>query len=220
MEEVINNYKFVMEQIRISADQADRNMDEIKLIVVTKKFNSERIKPLLDIGHLHYGENRVQEALDKWPDLLNEYMSTKLSLIGPLQTNKVKIALDLFSSIHTIDRKKIVDKISQYPEKLKKIEELFIQVNLANESQKSGISIGEFDTFYANTEGKLKIDGLMCLPPKEDDASIYFAFLNQMATQKNLQKLSMGMSSDFKDAILFGATHIRVGEAIMGNRVG
>tara|TARA_Y100001970_G_scaffold45169_1_gene56601 strand:- start:1551 stop:2213 length:663 start_codon:yes stop_codon:yes gene_type:complete len=220
MEEIINNYKLIMEQIKASADQADRDMDEIKLIVVTKKFNSENIKPLLDIGHIYYGENRVQEALDKWPDLLNEYMSTKLSLIGPLQTNKVKIALDLFSSIHTIDRKKIVDKISQYPEKLKKIEELFIQVNLANESQKSGISIGEFDTFYANTEGKLKIDGLMCLPPKEDDASIYFAFLNQMATQKNLQKLSMGMSSDFKDAILFGATHIRVGEAIMGNRVG
>ena len=220
MEEIINNYKLIMEQIKASADQADRDMDEIKLIVVTKKFNSENIKPLLDIGHIYYGENRVQEALDKWPDLLNEYMSTKLSLIGPLQTNKVKIALDLFSSIHTIDRKKIVDKISQYPEKLKKIEELFIQVNLANESQKSGISIGEFDTFYTNTEGKLKIDGLMCLPPKEDDASIYFAFLNQMATQKNLQKLSMGMSSDFKDAILFGATHIRVGEAIMGNRVG
>ena len=220
MEEIINNYKLIMEQIKASADQADRDMDEIKLIVVTKKFNSENIKPLLDIGHIYYGENRVQEALDKWPDLLNEYVSTKLSLIGPLQTNKVKIALDLFSSIHTIDRKKIVDKISQYPEKLKKIEELFIQVNLANESQKSGISIGEFDTFYANTEGKLKIDGLMCLPPKEDDASIYFAFLNQMATQKNLQKLSMGMSSDFKDAILFGATHIRVGEAIMGNRVG
>ena len=220
MEEVINNYKFVMEQIRISADQADRNMDEIKLIVVTKKFNSERIKPLLDIGHLHYGENRVQEALDKWPDLLNEYKDINLGLIGPLQTNKVKIALDLFSSIHTIDRKKLVDKIISYPDKLKKIKELFIQVNLADENQKAGISIESFDNFYLSIQENLKIDGLMCLPPKDDDASIYFAFLNQMATKKNLSKLSMGMSSDFKDAILFGATHIRVGEAIMGIRVG
>ena len=198
MEDVVNNYNSIMEQIRISADQADRDLDDIKLIVVTKKFNSEKIKPLLDIGHLYYGENRVQEALDKWPDLLNNYKDINLSLIGPLQTNKVKTALDLFSSIHTIDRKKLVDKIKSYPEKLKKINELFIQVNLGDESQKAGIS--------------------MCLPPKKDDASIYFAFLNQMATQKNLNKLSMGMSSDFKDAILFGATHIRVGEAIMGNR--
>ena len=218
MEDVLNNYNSIMEQIRISADQADRDLDDIKLIVVTKKFNSEKIKPLLDIGHLYYGENRVQEALDKWPDLLNNYKDINLSLIGPLQTNKVKTALDLFSSIHTIDRKKLVDKIKSYPEKLKKINELFIQVNLGDESQKTGISIESFDNFYINAQENLKIDGLMCLPPKKDDASIYFAFLNQMATQKNLNKLSMGMSSDFKDAILFGATHIRVGEAIMGNR--
>ena len=118
----------------------------------------------------------------------------------------------------SIDRKKLVDKIKSYPEKLKKINELFIQVNLGDESQKAGISIESFDNFYINAQENLKIDGLMCLPPKKDDASIYFAFLNQMATQKNLNKLSMGMSSDFKDAILFGATHIRVGEAIMGNR--
>ena len=218
MEDVVNNYNSIMEQIRISADQADRDLDDIKLIVVTKKFNSEKIKPLLDIGHLYYGENRVQEALDKWPDLLNNYKNINLSLIGPLQTNKVKTALDLFSSIHTIDRKKLVDKIKSYPEKLKRINELFIQVNLGDESQKAGISIESFDNFYINAQENLKIDGLMCLPPKKDDAAIYFAFLNQMATQKNLNKLSMGMSSDFKDAILFGATHIRVGEAIMGNR--
>ena len=184
MEDVVNNYNSIMEQIRISADQADRDLDDIKLIVVTKKFNSEKIKPLLDIGHLYYGENRVQEALDKWPDLLNNYKDINLSLIGPLQTNKVKTALDLFSSIHTIDRKKLVDKIKSYPEKLKKINELFIQVNLGDESQKAGISIESFDNFYINAQENLKIDGLMCLPPKKDDASIYFAFLNQMATQK------------------------------------
>ena len=172
MEEIIKNYNTVLEQIRISADEADRNMDEIKLIIVTKKFDVESIKPLLDIGHLYYGENRVQEAKDKWPNLMNEYKNIELNLIGPLQTNKTKIALDLFSSIHTIDRKKLVDKILEYPEKIKKNTELFIQVNLADEKQKTGISIDNFDDFYNDTIKNLKINGLMCLPPKDDDSSI------------------------------------------------
>ena len=220
MEEIIKNYNTVLEQIRISADEADRNMDEIKLIIVTKKFDVESIKPLLDIGHLYYGENRVQEAKDKWPNLMNEYKNIELNLIGPLQTNKTKIALDLFSSIHTIDRKRLVDKILEYPEKIKKNTELFIQVNLADEKQKTGISIDNFDELYNDAIKNLKINGLMCLPPKDDDSSIYFAFLYQMAKKNNLKNLSMGMSSDFKEAILFGSTHIRVGEAIMGDRVG
>ena len=205
MEEIIKNYNTVLEQIRISADEADRNMDEIKLIIVTKKFDVESIKPLLDIGHLYYGENRVQEAKDKWPNLMNEYKNIELNLIGPLQTNKTKIALDLFSSIHTIDRKKLVDKILEYPEKIKENTELFIQVNLADEKQKTGISIDNFDELYNDAIKNLKINGLMCLPPKDDDSSIYFAFLYQMAKKNNLKNLSMGMSSDFKEAILFGA---------------
>jgi len=220
MEKIIHNYNTILEQIRISADDADRNMDEIKLIIVTKKFDVESIKPLLDVGHLYFGENRVQEAKDKWPNLMNEYRNIELNLIGPLQTNKIKIALDLFSSIHTIDRKKLVDKILEYPEKIKENMEFFIQVNLANEKQKTGISIDSFDKFYTHANKNLKINGLMCLPPKDDDSSIYFAFLYQMAKINNLKNLSMGMSSDFKDAILFGATHIRIGEAIMGDRVG
>ena len=220
MEEIIQNYNNILEQIRISADEADRNMDEIKLIIVTKKFDVEIIKPLLDIGHLHYGENRVQEAKDKWPDLINKYKNIELNLIGPLQTNKTKIALDLFSSIHTIDRKKLVDKILEYPEKIKENMEFFIQVNLAEEKQKTGILIDGFDEFYNDASKKININGLMCLPPKDKDSSVYFAFMYQMAKINNLKNLSMGMSSDFKDAILFGATHIRIGEAIMGDRVG
>ena len=220
MEEIIQNYNTILEHIRISADEADRNMDEIKLIIVTKKFDVESIKPLLDIGHLYYGENRVQEAKDKWPDLINKYKNIELNLIGPLQTNKTKIALDLFSSIHTIDRKKLVDKILEYPEKIKENMEFFIQVNLAKEKQKIGISIDGFDEFYDDVSKRININGLMCLPPKDKDSSVYFAFLYQMAKINNLKNLSMGMSSDFKDAILFGATHIRIGEAIMGDRVG
>ena len=220
MEEIIQNYNTVLEQIRVSADEADRNMDEIKLIIVTKKFDVESIKPLLDIGHLYYGENRVQEAKDKWPDLINKYKNIELNLIGPLQTNKTKIALDLFSSIHTIDRKKLVDKILEYPEKIKENMEFFIQVNLAEEKQKTGISIDGFDEFYNDVSKRININGLMCLPPKDKDPSVYFAFLYQMAKINNLKNLSMGMSSDFNDAILFGATHLRIGEAIMGDRVG
>ncbi len=156
MEEIIQNYNTILEQIRISADEADRNMDEIKLIIVTKKFDVENIKPLLDIGHLYYGENRVQEAKNKWPNLMNEYKNIELNLIGPLQTNKTKIALDLFSSIHTVDRKKLVDKILEYPEKIKENTEFFIQVNLADEKQKTGISIDGFGKFYADAIKNLK----------------------------------------------------------------
>ncbi len=220
MKEIIQNYNSILEQIRIAADEANRDMNEIKLIVVTKKFEAENIKPLLDIGHLYYGENKVQEAARKWFDLKSEYKEIKLSLIGPLQTNKIKLALDLFCSIHSIDREKLVLKLSQYPEKIKNIDEFFIQVNLADEVQKSGVSIKSFDKLLIKANKFLKINGLMCLPPKNNDSSIYFGFLYQMARKNNIKNLSMGMSSDFREAILFGATHIRVGEAIMGERIG
>ena len=220
MKEIIQNYNSILEQIRIAADEANRDMNEIKLIVVTKKFEAENIKPLLDIGHLYYGENKVQEAARKWFDLKSEYKEIKLSLIGPLQTNKIKLALDLFCSIHSIDREKLVLKLSQYPEKIKNIDEFFIQVNLADEAQKSGVSIKSFDKLLIKANKFLKINGLMCLPPKNNDSSIYFGFLYQMARKNNIKNLSMGMSSDFREAILFGATHIRIGEAIMGERIG
>ena len=220
MKEIIQNYNSILEQIRIAADEANRDMNEIKLIVVTKKFEAENIKPLLDIGHLYYGENKVQEAARKWFDLKSEYKEIKLSLIGPLQTNKIKLALDLFCSIHSIDREKLVLKLSKYPEKIKNIDEFFIQVNLADEAQKSGVSIKSFDKLLIEANKFLKINGLMCLPPKNNDSSIYFGFLYQMARKNNIKNLSMGMSSDFREAILFGATHIRIGEAIMGERIG
>ncbi len=220
MKEIIQNYNSILEQIRIAADEANRDMNEIKLIVVTKKFEAENIKPLLDIGHLYYGENKVQEAARKWFDLKSEYKEIKLSLIGPLQTNKIKLALDLFCSIHSIDREKLVLKLSKYPEKIKNIDEFFIQVNLADEAQKSGVSIKSFDKLLIEANKFLKINGLMCLPPKNNDSSIYFGFLYQMARKNNIKNLSMGLSSDFREAILFGATHIRVGEAIMGERIG
>ena len=219
MNKTIKNLNAIKENIKIAADEADRNIDDIKLIIVTKKFTEERIRPLLDEGHLCFGENRVQEAQDKWSNLLDEYENLELHLIGPLQTNKVKPALELFTSIHTIDRLSLVDKLVRNEEGIKKIKEFFVQINLANEKQKRGLLIDELDDFINKLEGKLNISGLMCIPPREDEPEIHFAFLNQIAKRINVLKLSMGMSSDFHSAILFGATHIRIGEAIMGKRI-
>lgn len=219
MNKIIKNLNTIKENIKIAADEADRDIDDIKLIIVTKKFTEERIRPLLDEGHLCFGENRVQEAQDKWSNLLDEYDNLELHLIGPLQTNKVKPALELFTSIHTIDRLNLVDKLVANEEGIKKIKEFFVQINLANEKQKSGLLIDELDDFINKLEGKLNISGLMCIPPREEEPEIHFAFLNQIAKRINVLKLSMGMSSDFHSAILFGATHIRIGEAIMGKRI-
>ena len=219
MNKIIKNLNTIKENIKIAADEADRDIDDIKLIIVTKKFTEERIRPLLDEGHLCFGENRVQEAQDKWSNLLDEYENLELHLIGPLQTNKVKSALELFTSIHTIDRLNLVDKLVRNEKGIKKIKEFFVQINLANEKQKSGLLIDELDDFINKLEGKLNISGLMCIPPREEEPEIHFAFLNQIAKRINVLKLSMGMSSDFHSAILFGATHIRIGEAIMGKRI-
>ncbi len=218
MDKAVKNLNTIKENIRIAADEADRDIDDIKLIIVTKKFTEENIKPLLDEGHLFFGENRVQEAQDKWPNLLHNYDNVELHMIGPLQTNKVKPALELFTSIHTVDRLSLVEKLIRNIEEIKKVKEFFVQVNLANEKQKSGLLIDELGEFIKTIEGKLNISGLMCIPPKEEDPEIHFAFLNQLARRINFPNLSMGMSSDFHSAILFGATHIRVGEAIMGRR--
>ena len=219
MNKIIKNLNAIKENIKIAADEADRDIDDIKLIIVTKKFTEERIRPLLDEGHLCFGENRVQEAQDKWSNLLDEYENLELHLIGPLQTNKVKPALELFTSIHTIDRLNLVDKLVRNEKGIKKIKEFFVQINLANEKQKSGLLIDELDDFINKIKGKLNIAGLMCIPPREEEPEIHFAFLNQIAKRINVLKLSMGMSSDFHSAILFGATHIRIGEAIMGKRI-
>ncbi|MEC9392354.1 MAG: YggS family pyridoxal phosphate-dependent enzyme [Pseudomonadota bacterium] len=215
---VIKNFKIIKEKIEITADECGRDSEDIKLIVVTKQFSSEMIKPLLDSGHLFFGENRVQEAEEKWPTLLDEYRNAELHMIGHLQTNKVKSAIKIFNSIHTIDRTSLVEKILKFNKEIKRMNEFFVQINFDNEKQKSGVSLDSFDDFIKETNNKINISGLMCIPPKTEDPEIYFAFLKQMAQKINLKKLSMGMSGDFQKAIMLGATHIRVGQAIMGER--
>ena len=191
----------------------------IKIIAVTKTFEMNKIKPLLEHGHLDFGENKVQEALEKWADQKQKNPNVKLHLIGGLQTNKVKIAVKLFDYIHSVDNEKLAKKISQEEVKNKKKLKIFIQVNIGEEKQKSGIKIQELDNFYLYCKKlDLNIIGLMCIPPNNEDPNIFFDKLNLLNKKLNLPELSMGMSQDFLSAIDNHATYVRIGSQIFGKR--
>ena len=199
---------------------ASRNRSDVKLIAVSKRQEADRIQVSLDAGFRCFGENQVQEALTRWLPLTSIYPDLKLHLIGALQSNKAADAVRLFDVIHTIDRDKIAKAISVEMKKQNKQLSCFIQVNTGLESQKSGIApekAVEFAQICAHDYG-LIVEGFMCIPPIEEDASPHFAFLNKLASQAGLASLSMGMSADFEDAIRLGATHIRIGSAFFGNR--
>ena len=191
-----------------------------KIIVVTKTFSLNNIMPLLESGHTHYGENKIQEAEDKWSKIKNNYKGLQLHMVGSLQNNKAKKAVKLFDYIHSLDNEKLALKLSQYEQELGKKIKLFIQVNLANEKQKSGISLNSLNDFYnyCTQELSLNIIGLMCLPPIDSDSNEYFKLLKKTALKFNLKELSMGMSADFEQAILNGSTFLRLGTLIMGTR--
>ncbi len=190
------------------------------IIAVSKTFSSIQILPLLDHGHINFGENKVQEALDKWVDLKSKYKNIKLHMIGKLQTNKVKNAISLFDYIHSIDNKKLAEKIANEQQKQNKSIKSFIQVNIGNEEQKSGISkkdLREFLSFCKNL--KLNIVGLMCIPPISSNSDNYFNEMKILNKELNLQELSMGMSSDYLNATRNSSTYLRIGSKIFGNRV-
>ena len=191
-----------------------------KIIVVTKTFPLNKITPLLENGHLHYGENKIQEAEDKWTEAKNHYKSLQLHMIGKLQTNKVKKAVRLFDYIHSLDNDRLALKLSYYEKLLIKKIKLFIQVNLAGENRKSGVMLNELNHFYnyCTKELSLNVIGLMCLPPIDSDSHEYFKLLKKTAKKLNLKDLSMGMSSDFEQAILDGSTYLRLGTIILGKR--
>ena len=191
-----------------------------KIIAVSKTFSIDRIKPLIDYGHIHYGENKVQEANEKWGLIKQNNKNLKLHLIGRLQTNKVKIAVKLFDYIHSLDSEKLADKIyTQQKEQDKKIK-LFIQVNMGEEDQKSGIKKSEVVDFYNYCKNKdLNILGLMCIPPFDEDSSKFFKEMKKLNDDLNLKELSMGMSSDYLTAIENSSTYIRIGSSIFGKRV-
>tara|TARA_Y100001935_G_C17232692_1_gene471278 strand:- start:5 stop:646 length:642 start_codon:yes stop_codon:yes gene_type:complete len=190
-----------------------------KVIAVSKTFPIEHIMPAIDYGHIHFGENKVQEAVEKWTEIKEKNSSIKLHLIGKLQTNKVKFCLPLFDFIHSIDNIKLAEKIANEQVKRNFKPKLFIQINIGEEEQKSGVSINEFENFYKKTEDfKLDIIGLMCIPPFVEDTKIYFEKMLKIKNKTNLKELSMGMSNDYLLAAKNSATYVRIGSKIFGAR--
>ena len=210
----------VIQSIRKCELESKRDVGEVTLIAVSKVQPVEKIEKVLTAGHKHFGENRVQEAWSKWPDLKLKYQQVRLHLLGPLQTNKVDQALKIFDVIHSLDREKLAAKLAMSIQKAGKNVDIFVQVNFENELQKSGISVNEVDQFVKMCIDKyqLKICGLMCIPPIEKDPESFFAELRRLAEKNCLGSLSMGMSADYGTAIANGATHVRVGTAIFGDR--
>jgi len=190
-----------------------------KIIAVSKTHNLENILPLIDYGHKDFGENKVQEALDKWSDIKSKNPNIKLHMLGKLQTNKVKFAIKLFDFIHSLDSEKLAKKISDEQKKNNKILKIFIQINIGDEEQKSGISKSKLIEFYNYCkEINLNIIGLMCLPPEKIDPLRYFKEMNNLNKLLNLDQLSMGMSADYVEAIKNSSTYLRIGTSIFGNR--
>ena len=191
-----------------------------KIVVVTKTFPLNKILPLLESGHIHYGENKIQEAENKWIGTKNRYKNLQLHMIGKLQTNKAKKAVKLFNYIHSLDDDRLALKLSHHEKELNKKVKLFIQVNLAEEPQKSGIIFNDLNNFYnyCTKDLSLNVIGLMCMPPVDSNSQEYFKKLKKAAQQLNLEDLSMGMSSDYEQAILSGSTYLRLGTTILGER--
>ena len=191
-----------------------------RIIAVTKTFPSEKFLTLLESGHKDFGENKVQETENKWPSLRENYDGLKLHMIGKLQSNKAKKAVELFDYIHSLDNTKLAKKIDFYEKELKKKLRLFIQVNIAEENQKSGILLKDVNDFYffCTKNLSLNIVGLMCLPPINSESSNYFTLLKKKADELNLKNLSMGMSSDYEEAVSQGSTYLRLGTVILGSR--
>ena len=195
------------------------NYNKIKVIAVSKTFPIESIKPLIEYGHLDYGENKVQEAISKWTNIKSLNSNIKLHLIGKLQTNKVKLALTIFDYIHSVDNKKLAKKIANEESKQNKKIKIFLQINIGNEEQKSGINKDHLEEFYSFCKNlNLDIVGLMCIPPTEIKSEIFFKEMNLLAKKFKLLELSMGMSADYIDAAKNSATYLRIGSNIFGKR--
>lgn len=199
---------------------AGRPAGSVKLIAVSKVQPNERVEAVLDQGHRCFGENRVQEAAGKWPEFKERYSDIDLHLIGPLQTNKARQAMELCNAVHSLDRPKLAKTLARLAQEMGSCPDLFIQVNTGEEEQKAGVLPADADAFIADCrELDLPVRGLMCIPPVEEEASLHFALLAKIAQRNGLEGLSMGMSGDFEPAIALGATHVRVGSAIFGERI-
>ena len=207
-------------RIGAAAKRQGRNSSDVTLIAVTKTFSADAIRPVIAAGQRHFGENRVQEAKAKWPALKALTSGIILHLIGPLQSNKVREAVELFDAIHSIDREKIARAVAEEMKRQGRQLKLFVQVNTGEEPQKAGVMPRDAVAFVTMCRAQLGlgIAGLMCIPPVEEEPAVHFAFLRKLAGEAGVTGLSMGMSDDFETAVEFGATHVRVGSAIFGGR--
>ena len=219
---ITKNYSNIINQIKSFNNKFSKTSKNPQLIAVSKTFPIERITPVIQLGQRVFGENKVQEAHEKWKEIKKNYEDLELHLIGPLQSNKVKIALEIFDVIQTIDREKIVRKIMDQiaSNGIKKKFKFLAQVNIGQESQKSGLQITEVKDFvkWCQKDMKINLTGLMCIPPVDEEPSIFFNLLRNLCDENNLKDASMGMSSDFDKAIQFGSTFIRIGSGIFGPR--
>ncbi len=202
-------------------NQLNTNFSNTKIIIVTKSFDLEKINPLLKIGHLHFGENRIQEAISKWSSVLEKNVDINLHLLGHLQSNKVSEVVSLFNFVHSLDSEKLAIKLKDAENNINRKLKYFIQVNIGEENQKYGVPISEVSNFlnFCRKETHLDIIGLMCIPPISNNPSYYFSQLSKLSILIKLSELSMGMSNDYMEAVKCGATFVRIGSAIFGKRI-
>ena len=219
MHKTVQNLISIQTLIKSKLEDLNEKKSIPKIIAVSKTFKMDHILPLIDYGHVDYGENKVQEAIEKWTDIKKQNSKINLHLIGKLQSNKVKFALKIFDYIHSLDNEKLAKKISDEQEKQNVKPKIFIQINLGQESQKSGISKNNLEEFYNFSKNLgLNIVGIMCIPPYDQDSTKFFSQMKVLSEKVNLTQTSMGMSSDYLNAIEFDATFLRIGSSIFGQR--
>ena len=217
---IISKLNSIDSEIQLKIKELNILNRKPEIIAVSKTFGIGEIMPLINHGHVNFGENKVQESIEKWTKIKIDFKNIKLHMLGKIQTNKIKYVVDLFDYIHSLDSTKLAEKISKEQEKKKKRLKIFIQVNIANEVQKAGISIESLNDFYNYCvhELKLNIIGLMCLPPNEEEPDLYFKKMIELKDTLGVKELSMGMSGDYLKAVMYGSTFVRIGSKIFGQR--
>ena len=220
MHNIVNNLLSIQNELKIKIKKLNFENYYPNIVAVSKTFTISDILPLINHGHLHFGENKVQESIEKWTSIKSDFKDIKLHMIGKLQTNKVKYVVRLFDYIHSVDSLKLAEKISQEQVKNNKIMKLFIQINIDNENQKYGILIDQLDKFYNQCTNDLGLNviGLMCLPPNDNKSQIYFSKMKELVIKLKLKDISMGMSNDYLEAINYQSTYLRIGSKIFGER--
>ena len=220
MHNIVERLMAIQSEIKELLIKNNSQNRDLNIVIVCKTFSMDKILPLIDAGHVHFGENKVQEAELKWKEVKEKHPNIKLHMVGKLQTNKVKTALNVFDYIHSVDNYRLGEKIVKYEKELNKKIKTFVQVNVGEESQKSGISPKNVNQFVNHCKNSLSLNiiGLMCLPPIDDNPEKYFLHLNQLRNQTDLCHLSMGMSNDYQTAIKCGSTFLRIGSKILGEK--